>query len=267
MAMTLHRAVARELGMQVITATRPSEFLSSLDKSVELLLICDSTKDSSINEILYKAHAVVPEVPLILAGYRGCLTDAGMITDPEYTLFKPFLAREFERMAMRALGIPLSQQPATEPAAVDSGETQAINILLADNNIIAAKVFSTQLQQRGHKVKIVKDGNEALQAVSDGDYELAFIDLSMPEIDGLEFTRRYRSIEPKHRYMHIYALVLESVQEVFNSCVEAGMDGLLSKPVVPETLDGIIEQCKASLNRCNFTGSMSEDQLTDPWVC
>jgi two-component system sensor histidine kinase RpfC len=248
-AMALHRTVARELGMQVITATRPSEFLSNLDKSVELLLICDSMQDSSINEILYKAHAVVPEVPLILAGYRGCLTDTGMITDPEYTLFKPFLAREFEHMAMRALGIPFSEQSTVEPAAIDSGDAQVINILLADNNIIAAKVFSTQLLQRGHKVKIAKDGNEALQAVSDGDYELAFIDLGMPEIDGLEFARRYRNMEPNHRYMHIYALVVESVQELFDPCIEAGMDGLLGKPVVPETLDEIIEQCKANLNR------------------
>ncbi|MBT3094291.1 MAG: response regulator [Candidatus Thiodiazotropha sp. (ex Lucina pensylvanica)] len=128
-------------------------------------------------------------------------------------------------------------------------DKQGINVLLAEDNAIAAKVISTLLIQRGHRVRITKDGSEALQAVSDEDYELAFIDLRMPNMDGLEFTRRYRSIEPKHRYMPIYALTANSVHEMFDRCVEAGMDGFLTKPVEPEMLDAIIEQCKLNINR------------------
>ncbi|MEW8428271.1 MAG: response regulator, partial [Candidatus Thiodiazotropha sp.] len=87
------------------------------------------------------------------------------------------------------------------------------------------------------------------QAIADDEFELAFIDLRMPNVDGLEFTRRYRSNEPKHRYMPIYALTANSVEEMFEHCVEAGMDGFLSKPVEPEMLDAIIDQYSSRRDR------------------
>ncbi|PVV14254.1 MAG: hypothetical protein B6D77_03505, partial [gamma proteobacterium symbiont of Ctena orbiculata] len=59
-------------------------------------------------------------------------------------------------------------------------ERQGINILLAEDNAVAAKVISTLLTQRGHRVRITKDGSEALQAVAEDEYQLAFVDLRMP---------------------------------------------------------------------------------------
>lgn len=257
--MKLHCKVAREFGMEVRKANFPSEFLSSLDNSVELMMICDSVRDTSAQEVLYKAQAVVPTVPAILVGYRGCMHDFGISKDPENTLFKPFLAREFAYLAMRALGIKSNHRQTRLQADGDAVERQGINILLAEDNAVAAKVISTLLTQRGHRVRITKDGSEALQAVADDEYQLAFVDLRMPNVDGLEFTRRYRSIEPKHRYMLIYALTANTVQEMFDQCLEAGMDGFLTKPVEPEMLDAIIEQCKI-----NFNNHCLERPLTVP---
>ncbi|MES9969717.1 MAG: response regulator [Candidatus Thiodiazotropha sp.] len=252
-AMKLHCKVAREFGMNVIKANFPGEFLASLDSSVELLMICDSLQDASTQEILYKVHAVVPTLPVILVGYRGRMHDVGISKDPEYTLFKPFLAREFAYLVIRALGIQSNPELTSFQTDGDELQQQGINILLAEDNPVAAKVIATLLIQRGHRVRVTKDGSEALQAVSDDEYQLAFIDLRMPNVDGLEFTRRYRSLEPKHRYMPIYALTANTVQEMFDHCLAAGMDGFLTKPVEPEMLDAVIEQCKSNFNN-NYLG-------------
>ncbi|MCU7863002.1 MAG: response regulator, partial [Candidatus Thiodiazotropha sp. (ex Lucinoma borealis)] len=139
------------------------------------------------------------------------------------------------------------------------GNRSRINVLLAEDNAIAAKVLSTLLRQRGHQVKVTKDGVEALQAAADEVYELAFIDLRMPNVDGIEFTRRYRNIEPKHRYMSIYALTANSVEDMLDHCIKAGMDGFLTKPVEPEILDDIINRCINTLGQSNH-----EQPLTVP---
>ncbi|MES9926732.1 MAG: response regulator, partial [Candidatus Thiodiazotropha sp. 6PDIVS] len=74
------------------------------------------------------------------------------------------------------------------------------------------------------------------------EYELAFVDLCMPDVDGIEFTRLYRERESKSRYMTIYALTANSVEDMMELCIRVGMDGFLTKPVEPEVLEGIIER-------------------------
>jgi CheY-like chemotaxis protein len=115
-------------------------------------------------------------------------------------------------------------------------------VLLADDNAIAAKVMSTLLKQRGHRVKVTRSGKEALQALNEQEYELAFVDLCMPDVDGIEFTRLYRERESQSRYMPIYALTANSVEDMMEHCIRVGMDGFLTKPVEPEELDAIIER-------------------------
>ncbi|MEW8506296.1 MAG: ATP-binding protein [Candidatus Thiodiazotropha sp.] len=248
-AMRLHCKVAGEFGMRVISAHHPREFLGGLDSTVELLMVCDSQQGTAIREILYKAQVAAPTLPAIVAGYRGRLNEVGIVRDPENTLIKPFIAEEFALTVMHALGLDLNQRQYPGVGDDATGKLGGINILLAEDNAIAAKVLSTLLIQRGHKVRVTRDGGEALQAVTDDEFELAFVDLRMPNIDGLEFTRRYRSGEPKHRYMPIYALTANSIEEMFEHCVAAGMDGFLTKPVEPEKLDAIIAQHRSGFDR------------------
>ncbi|MES9993071.1 MAG: ATP-binding protein [Candidatus Thiodiazotropha sp.] len=252
-AMRHHCKVANEFGMQVICANFPSEFLSSLDSSVDLLLVCDSQQDTTIKEILYKAQAVTPSLPIIVAGYRGRLNEMGIVRDPENTLTKPFLAEDLAFMVMNALGLQVNLQQAPIMGDDPFAKSEGIKILLAEDNAIAAKVLSTLLIQRGHNVYITRDGGEALQAVADNEFELAFIDLQMPDIDGLEFARRYRSSEPEYRYMPIFAMTVNSIEEMLEHCVEAGMDGFLPKPVEPEKLDAILDQYRSGLDRNAFS--------------
>ena len=101
-------------------------------------------------------------------------------------------------------------------------------------------MLETLLTRNGHRVTTVKDGVEALLAAQQGRYHLAFIDLRMPHMDGLEFTRRYRALESDELHMPILALTANTAEDLLAECREAGMDGFLNKPVEPEQLDKIV---------------------------
>jgi CheY-like chemotaxis protein len=157
-------------------------------------------------------------------------------------LIKPFLAIDFAQAVMDLLMPYQGQTSEQQDAIEEAANSRPINVLLADDNAIASKVLATLLKQRGHQVKITRSGKEALQALNEKEYDLAFVDLCMPDVDGIEFTRLYRERESKSRYMPIYALTANSADDMMEHCIRVGMDGFLTKPVEPEELDSIIER-------------------------
>ncbi|WP_295880655.1 ATP-binding protein [uncultured Thiohalocapsa sp.] len=133
--------------------------------------------------------------------------------------------------------------PATPAQAVPSAagspatpDPDAPKVLVAEDNDIAATVIRTLLTQQGVAVTLVTDGEQALEAVRRVDYDLAFIDLRMPKIDGLDFTRRVRALEGDGRRLPVIALTANAAEDVKDRCLEAGMDAFLTKPVDPEAL-------------------------------
>ncbi|WP_082626673.1 response regulator [endosymbiont of Ridgeia piscesae] len=101
--------------------------------------------------------------------------------------------------------------------AAESG----IRILLAEDNAIAAKVLFTLLQQKGHRVCIARDGQEALELLQAEQFHLAFVDLRMPRMDGFELTRRYRQLEPETEHLPILALTANAPEDVLQQCSNA----------------------------------------------
>jgi CheY-like chemotaxis protein len=107
---------------------------------------------------------------------------------------------------------------------------------VAEDNDIAATVIRTLLTRQGAAVTLVVDGEAALEAVRRADFDLAFIDLRMPKIDGIDFTRRVRENEGDGRRLPIIALTANAAEDVRDRCLEAGMDAFLTKPVDAEAL-------------------------------
>ncbi|MCU7917948.1 MAG: response regulator [Candidatus Thiodiazotropha sp. (ex Epidulcina cf. delphinae)] len=256
LAMRMHLKIVDELGMQAFAATGLSEFTAKLSLSMDMVLVCDSLAHAMIGQAVDSLDAQGGGSPLVLlAGYRG--RTPGVVSVKSKMLAKPFLADDLAEAIVDALTPGQTQETVLKGHAGSTVQrTDGINVLLAEDNAIAAKVLSTLLRQRGHQVRITKDGSEALQAAAEEEYELAFVDLRMPHIDGIEFTRRYRSSEAKHRYMPIYALTANTVEDMMDHCIQAGMDGFLTKPVEPEILDVII-------NRYALKG-VQEQPLTAP---
>lgn len=210
----------------------------------DLLVIADTPQGLDLARVQAQANALLGGEPpclyLTYAARRKAVRPQGVRCAP-----KPFLAEELVAAAEDLLG-PV-QHP-VHNATADSGLAAAgpsaalgIRVLVAEDNAIAAKVITTFLTKMGFAHTRVEDGEQALAEALAGDYDIAIVDLRMPKVDGVEFTRRYRALAPE-RPLPIVALTANASEDVKQTCLEAGMDDFLAKPVPPELLRATVER-------------------------
>jgi two-component system sensor histidine kinase/response regulator len=113
--------------------------------------------------------------------------------------------------------------------------------LLAEANPVNQRLAMRLLEKRGHRVRIAASGREALEAAEKGDYDLALMDLPLPELDGFEATAAIRDRE-KHNGAHLPIIALTPHATMGNreNCVAAGLDGYLTVPISPSELDALL---------------------------
>jgi GAF domain-containing protein/CheY-like chemotaxis protein len=129
----------------------------------------------------------------------------------------------------------------TRPSEVASPaeEADGLRILLAEDNAVNQKLALRLLERMGHRADVVGDGQAALDALEARDYDLVLMDVQMPELDGLEATRRLRARWPDRR-VRVIGLTANAMAGDREACLAAGMDDYVSKPVRPETLGAAI---------------------------
>ncbi|MCQ8183948.1 PAS domain S-box protein [Parvularcula maris] len=131
------------------------------------------------------------------------------------------------------------------------------SILLAEDSNTNALVVSRRLERHGATVDRARDGVEALRMTTERDYDIVLMDVSMPEMDGLEATREIRARGGSFLHLPIIALTAHALRGDKERCLEAGMSGYVSKPIaIDELIDAVI---RASTAR---TSSMTRDLLT-----
>jgi PAS domain S-box-containing protein len=106
-----------------------------------------------------------------------------------------------------------------------------LNVLLAEDNPVNQKVAMRFLERMGYNADAVGNGIEAVNALNLRSYDLVLMDLQMPEMDGLEASRRIRRTLPADRQPKIIALTANAMQGDREICLDAGMDDYISKPV------------------------------------
>ncbi|MCL4829460.1 MAG: response regulator [Caldilinea sp.] len=112
-----------------------------------------------------------------------------------------------------------------------SSESAALHILLAEDNVVNQKVAVRLLEKHGFRVTVVTNGVEALDALSRETYDLVLMDIQMPLMDGLEAVQRLRQREQTGGgHIPVIAMTAHAMQGDRERCLEAGMDGYVSKP-------------------------------------
>jgi CheY-like chemotaxis protein len=192
-------------------------------------------------------------MPLVLLMPLGLHSDAPGCTHIVFahTVNKPVKPAQLCEVLVRALLSPkaaVRQQPTSKPGQPLT-ERLPLSILLCDDNAINQKVAARILQSIGYQTDFAANGREALDALDKKPYDLIFMDVMMPEMDGLEATCAIRERQ-KDGVAHpnyqsriiIVAMTAQAMQGDREKCLAAGMDDYLAKPVLPKDVRAIVER-------------------------
>jgi signal transduction histidine kinase/FixJ family two-component response regulator len=143
------------------------------------------------------------------------------------------------------LELPLNANAASSPTgtpALEAVDTEtkpalhALNVLVVDDVAMNRDIAGSFLRAAGHEATCVEGGAEAVAAVENGDFDAVLMDVRMPQMDGLEATRRIRALGGDRGGVPIVALTAQVFIEQVVQCRAAGMDGHLLKPYDPDML-------------------------------
>ena len=132
--------------------------------------------------------------------------------------------------------------PATLGGAPPKEEARPLRILLAEDNSINQMLIGSMLRKFGHTVEVADTGRAALAAVAARDFDLVLMDMQMPEMDGSEATRAIRALPPPRGRIPVLALTADVLPEHRARFREAGIDGLVPKPIDWEVLAAALER-------------------------
>jgi CheY-like chemotaxis protein len=247
--------VAKAAGAQVHVhrhADTVVDALSAAKATGELTVIVDLAWLDAAGRILAAAqvHAegqAEPHLAVLLAPEERSRLDEALAAGADGYLLRPVRPNSLLR---RIVGQDRARGPAPEPrpaeVAARTGGTH--RILLAEDNEINAVLAVTLLERGGHDVVRVEDGRKAIEAIEtagDKRFEVVFMDMHMPELDGIEATRRIRAMAlgpdgDGPASTPIVALTANAMPEDRERCIQAGMDDYLSKPLDRTRLEAAI---------------------------
>ena len=134
----------------------------------------------------------------------------------------------------------------TADAAMAAAIGAGLRVLVAEDNKVNQAVVKQMLEKLGCRVDAVANGLEAVEAVRLAPYHLVFMDVQMPEMDGLAATGAIRGLHmPDRRDVWIVALTANAFAEDHQRCLAAGMNDFLAKPIRPDDLKACLERVPA----------------------
>lgn len=206
-------------------------------------------------------RSVLPLVMLTSLGWRSGAEELGFAA----YLTKPVKPSQLYNILV---GI-FAEQPSIVTRFVSSpsyfqldpwmGSTHPLRILLAEDNAVNQKVALRILQRLGYRADVAANGWEALEALQRQSYDVVLMDIQMPDMDGVEATRRIRHGEVVSEQPRIIAMTAHALKGNREQYLAAGMDDYVSKPVR-------IEELVKALYKCQPLQSQANGSLTEPWA-
>jgi CheY-like chemotaxis protein/signal transduction histidine kinase len=149
------------------------------------------------------------------------------------------------RLAAALVGVPiLPPSPPPQPVAPSTVVAAPLRVLIADDNPMNQQLASAQFESLGYAVDFATDGSEALEALGRKGYDVLFMDLNMPRMNGIEATEQICARFTREQRPRIIGLSAHIGDEERERCLQAGMDDCLAKPVGRAKLAKVLEECR-----------------------
>ena len=200
-------------------------------------------------------------IMLTSAGIRGAAARCRELGIRAY-LPKPVKRSDLLAAIRIALGSQNQSQKNPSLVTVHSlRETRGrLNILVVEDNLINQKVALRLLEKRGHTVVVAETGNRALELVDQRPFDLILMDVQMPEMDGLQATAAIRQRElSRGKRIPIIAMTAHAMVGDKERCLQAGMDGYISKPLQINELFAAIEKVLPPMESNNAPRQLLSD--------
>jgi CheY-like chemotaxis protein len=243
---------ARAWGMEPVAVERPTEALALItagdhfDVALLDMLMPDMDGVALAREI--RRHRGERDLPLLLLTSLGRTSQAREAHEFSAQLAKPLKASQLYNALLRVLGEQAQEEPRLVAPAADAGKraptASSLRILLAEDNAVNQKVALRLLKQLGYGADVASNGLEALEALERQPYDVVLMDVQMPELDGLDASRRICERWPPETRPRIIAMTANAMAEDREACLAAGMDDYVAKPIRPEELENALSRAR-----------------------
>lgn len=189
-------------------------------------------------------YADTTAIMLTSGGARGDAARCRELGIKAY-LNKPVLRSDLLEAILAVLGPQTASDSAPSLVTLHSlrENRRRLRILLAEDNAVNQKLAVRVLEKRGHSVVVAETGIKALEFFEQHSFDVALMDVQMPEMDGIEAVKRIREIEKSTgKHIPIIAMTAHAMVGDKERCLQAGMDEYLSKPLQSKVLFEVIER-------------------------
>jgi two-component system, sensor histidine kinase and response regulator len=245
-------------GVQSWVAASGGEALASLrqalrhGRALQIALIDRSLPDMSGEELGQRitSDPDLRSTQMVMVASSGLRGDAARVSKIGFAAYlpKPVTAATLLEclQQLRAkdgmAGTPAAAGGLITVHSISERKPAPLRILLADDNPVNCRIAVVMLEKAGHQIDVVNGGAEAIAAVRGKAYDLVLMDVQMPDVDGLEATRKIRALPIAHAGVPVIAITANALQGDDQRCFAAGMNDYITKPIDRARLLGKVSE-------------------------
>ena len=235
------------LSQQLLTHGITSKVLSQTNEALHrleneifsLVIIHYSQQDSDSQDFCRKVRSHYPTLPILMLSSVDGVNFSKNVADK--VLLNPVRQRPLIRSIYSLLGIPIQTEVQVKPISTPQIQSTPLSILLVEDNLVNQKIAKRMFDSLGYSVDLANNGKEAVKKLDEQGYDLVFMDVQMPIMDGLTATRFIRESTTSDT-LPIIAMTANALPEDREACLDAGMNDYLAKPIKPKFLQDMINK-------------------------